>query len=297
MLLVPSAGWDNISENLMQLFTNAFIQQCRFNPQHNAASEQMLFEGLPHYLQEYNADQSAQAADESQSSLKIKLQHNDNVHEISLPRSSVYSRLNAFYQKILQQLASLDDTGGSPLFVSDRLGQLPQVLDVLGQHQGCLREVQMLSEDAVAHSCLRYSDALVSGADAVRFVSQLESKREEPQPISHRDAQSPQATHILYGHCAVPLRAGVLIRQLGTGAEQGVRVRIVTDAPDKLPSNAIALAQISVNNGQYTVHQNEALTLNGVKIAASEVLALGDDLQFPSLSESLKLIAVQEQDA
>ncbi len=292
VLLVPSVGWDNISENLMQLFTTAFIQQCRFNPQHNAASEQMLFEGLPSYLQEHSLDQNGQLTEEAKSSLKIKLQHMDNVHEISLPRSSVYSRLNGFYQKILQQLTSLDATGVSPLFVSDRLGQLPQVLEVLAEHQGSRREVKLLPEDAVARSCLRYSDVLASSADAVRFVSQLESMHKVPESQSPAVGKRLCATHLLHGDIAVPLRPGVLVRQMGPEE----RVRIVDDAHSQLADNVVALAQISFENGQFATHQSGALQVNGKTAASAQALALGDDLQFSTLSESLKLIAVQEQD-
>ena len=47
VVVVPGTGWVNLTDSLIQLATNAFIQQCRFNPQHNAESEQMLLDGIP----------------------------------------------------------------------------------------------------------------------------------------------------------------------------------------------------------------------------------------------------------
>ncbi|MEE3237819.1 MAG: hypothetical protein VX220_02880, partial [Pseudomonadota bacterium] len=40
VIQVPGVGTQNFMDSMMQLATRLFIQQCRFNPQHNAASEQ-----------------------------------------------------------------------------------------------------------------------------------------------------------------------------------------------------------------------------------------------------------------
>lgn len=297
VLLVPSVGWSNISENLMQLFTTAFIQQCRFNPQHNAASEQMLFDGLPGYLQEDRAENNAEETDESKRSLKIKLRHNDNQHEIDLPRSTVYTRLNVFYQKIQQQLKSLDAAGTSPLFISDRLGQLPQVLEMLTENQGQGREVTLLPADAVGSACLRYSDVLASSAQAVRFASQLESKRQEPSSMHHAMSERAHATHLLHAYNALPLREGLLVSQANTTAGDEKQLRILNIDQAQLAADATFLAQIKTENGKFTMQRNNALQINGVAVETPNVLNLGDSLQFASLNQTVELIAVQEHDA
>ena len=294
VLLVPSVGWENISENLMQLFTSAFIQQCRFNPQHNASSEQMLFDSLPEYLQEEQTEQVSDEIEESKRSLKIKLRHNDTLHEINLPRSHLYSRLNGFYQKILQQIESLDSDGRSPLFISDRLGQLPQVVEVLAQSQGQRREVTLLPADAVAMACLRYSDVVASNAEGVRFVSQLASKHTAsvtPMPPKQRL----RATHLLCANTALPLREGILISQEDANGELGFSIIKGKSLP--MPSAATKLATIELQEGEYVVQASDPLKINGIAVAGSAQMNLGDNLQFANLSQTLQLIAVQEHDA
>ena len=137
--LVPGAGWVNLSDSLLQLFTSAFIQQCRFNPQHNAESEQKLLDGLPAWLLEdgeLEAGNPGSAEEEARPSLLIRLEHNNTVHQARLPRSALQSRLLPSYQKVLQQILALDPLGSSTLLVSERLQALPGFVDYLRAHVG-----------------------------------------------------------------------------------------------------------------------------------------------------------------
>lgn len=292
VLLVPSTGWINISDNLMQLFTTAFIQQCRFNPEHNAASEQMLLDALPGYLREDFGDKEHA---ESQRSLQISLRHNDNVHEVSLPRSSVHGRLDAFYSKIQQQLVSLDGAEESPLFISDRLGQLPQVLEVFSRNAGQRREVRVLPEDAVTMACFRHRTALTGAVEAVRFVSELESKQQAPATPQAKGTRV-QATHLLFGHIALPLRDGLLVCKMDSPGAGEPSLEILGGANAELPEGAVFIAQLRHDNGLYSVTDGNALQINGQGIREPHTLTLGDSVQFSSLSQSIELIAVQEYD-
>ncbi|MGJ8688598.1 MAG: hypothetical protein ACSHXZ_03680 [Gammaproteobacteria bacterium] len=289
VLLVPSAGWVNISDNLMQLFTTAFIQQCRFNPEHNAASEQMLLDALPGYLREGIDDKEH---GESQRSLQISLRHNDNVHEVSLPRSSVHGRLDAFYAKIQQQLSSLDGAEQSPLFISDRLGQLPQVREVFARNGEQRREVKVLPDDAVTTACFRHREALISATEAVRFVSELESKQQAITPLA--TGVRVQATHLLFGHIALPLREGLLVCRMDTRGAGEPSLEILEGANAELPEGAALIAQLLYQSGLYFVTDANAVQINGQDIREPHTLSLGDSVQFSSLSQSIELIAVQE---
>src|SRR5690606_8835350 len=59
--VVPAAGRVQMMDSVLQLMTSAFVQQCRFNPQHNARSEQFLFDCLPEWLDDEMPRQGAAA--------------------------------------------------------------------------------------------------------------------------------------------------------------------------------------------------------------------------------------------
>ena len=62
VIQIPGVGAQNFADQIMQLATNQFIQQCRFNPQHNAESEQLLYNELPQVLQQSREQASSVAA-------------------------------------------------------------------------------------------------------------------------------------------------------------------------------------------------------------------------------------------
>tara|TARA_R100001377_G_scaffold10538_2_gene5284 strand:- start:65 stop:1465 length:1401 start_codon:yes stop_codon:yes gene_type:complete len=293
VVLVPGAGWMNISDNLMHLFTSAFIQQCRFNPQHNAASEQMLLDNLPQWLSEESidaADDDASVQD-SRSSLQVRLTQNNTVHRASLPRSALHSRLLPFFQKIAQQLAVIDPEGSAPLLVSDHMQCLPGFESVLSSSvQGVPRSTHLLGQSSVAQACFDYRDALLGAPDALHFVSKISANR-AATPASVPSAARAEAlpTHLLLGHQARRLTDGLLI--CVSKHEQGLSLL--------QPEQAQALAAVQVvgelvvDDGNFAVHSKHLL-INGSTLEGRHALRLGDRLSAAGLDVCIELIRVQD---
>lgn len=299
VLLVPGTGWMNISENLMQLFTNAFIQQCRFNPQHNAASEQMLLDNLPNWLIEEQVEDSldAESLQESRRSLQIKLKHNNIVHQASLPRSALQSRLLPFFQKIAQQLAEIDPQGSSTLLVSDRMQYLPGFEAVLANvAPGASRSVSLLGEGGVTEACLRYRDALLGAPDALHFINKISGKQVSAPPGTARHFAAQEApTHLLYKHQAHRLTDGLLIclaTEAGGGA-QSVRFsrRDLQEDFDELQ----VVGELVRADGKFVL-QSKQLLINDKSLVGPQALALGDLLSGAGIKLPIELICVQDHD-
>ena len=68
---VPGVGSQSFMNLMMQMATNLFIQQCRFNPQHNAESEQQLYNMLPHWLGADDGNLILGSRQESQSCCQV----------------------------------------------------------------------------------------------------------------------------------------------------------------------------------------------------------------------------------
>lgn len=299
VILVPGAGWMNISDNLMQLFTGAFIQQCRFNPQHNAASEQMLLDNLPKWLIEDSGagTQNDASMQESRRSLQIKLDHNNIVHEASLPRSALHNRLLPFFQKIAQQLAVIDPQGRSPLLISDRMQSLPGFEAALASASAAVpRKALLLGSDAVAQSCLRYRDAVLGTPDALHFVSNISGKLVSAPSggASHFTAQT-TPSHLLSKHQARRLTHGLLICVLKEpeGARQSLRL-IRHDEQERLAD--VQVVGELVRADKRFILQTQQLLINGKAVVGQQELALGDTISGAGLDSSIALIRVQDVD-
>jgi len=296
VILVPGAGWMNISDNLMQLFTSAFIQQCRFNPQHNAASEQMLLDNLRQWLIEENSEDSNDDASsqESRRSLEIKLSHNNTVHQASLSRSALHNRLLPFFQKIVQQLIVIDPDVSSPILVSDRMQCLPGFDAVLAS--SAPRSVLRLNEHSVAKGCLRYRDEFIGSPEALHFVSTIRGKQVSA-PISNpsRAKTHVAPTHVLYKHQARRLTDGLLFcahKKSSDGAHSLHLMR--RDLQEDFPGMQI-LGELVREDGQFIL-QSKHLLINGRAVDAQQELALGDMLSGAGINHSIELIRVQDYD-
>ena len=112
-------GNQNFMDLMMQLATGLFIQQCRFNPQHNAESEQQLYNELPNWLKQ---------DDGNQNSLLLDLKTSTAVYTAKMPRESLINHLSGYYQKIHRQLATLATEKNTDLLVSSAMAALPGLL-------------------------------------------------------------------------------------------------------------------------------------------------------------------------
>ena len=147
---LPSSGSQNVIDALMQLSTELFIDQCRFNPQHDAPTEQLLYNALPAWL----------AADASSGSLMLELSADGAVHNAKLPYESLVSSLAPIRQRLLAQLnAMLSRAPHAQIVLCSTLSELPGLMPQLAQ----LAPVTTLNAEQHLANSLTHSDQILSG--------------------------------------------------------------------------------------------------------------------------------------
>lgn len=295
---VPATGWVSVADSLMQFITTAFIQQCRFNPQHNAESEQILLDGLPGWLRS-DATRSATASaalndtvdDDTQRSLLISILHNGSLHQARVPRSSLHARLQPFYQKIRQQLIALAPDGGSRLLVSDRLQLLPGFSDAfVAESAG----VSTLAEDAVGNACLRYQKDIRSAPDAMQFVTRLRPHGISAAKTVVTDIVEPD--HVLCRHIARKLVDRMLIRRCGPQSATPSALAIGNAGEQPHEGGAEVLGEFARQAGHYYLRSTgNGLEINGVAVHDLKRLELGDRIGLTGGSDYIELIRVQDR--
>ncbi len=289
--LVPGTGWVNLSDSLLQLITQAFIAQCRFNPQHNAESEQKLLDALPLWLLEEGEPapgQSAQDEDQARPTLQIRLEHNGTVHQARLPRSSLQQRLQPFYQKIVQQIVALDPQGESTLLLSERVQSLPGLADYLHAHVGGMRGPASHDELTIARICREYGGVLISPADTVAHVTRLRLGASATRAAPA--VQTPLPTHLLLAHQARRLRDGLQLLLDDSG-----EVQLQMPRPGQEPA-ARPLGTIVREDGHFALHAAHGLLINGQHVHGAHRLTLGDRLETADGRHHLAVIRVREHD-
>lgn len=256
VIQVPGVGSQNFMDLMMQLATDLFIQQCRFNPQHDAESEQQLYNALPKWLGQDDGDQN---------SLLLELTANTTVHTAKMPRESLINNLARHYKSIGQQVAELAASGNSKLLLSPEFADLPG----FRSHLSASIPIKLLEADAINRAVLGNREVIQRNADQIELITTLPSNRVAAK-LNGKDSSQAMpktlATHVLIGSTAIPL------------------------GKERLPDH---LGRIEKHEDSFYLNSGEnEFLLNEHKVVGKHEINLGDLIQSPEGSETIKLIQV-----
>ena len=148
-LALASTGSQNVLDALMQLSTDLFIDQCRFNPQHDAVTEQGLYNALPEWLR----------ADVQDGNLALSLAADGAVHNATLPYESLVAALAPTRQRVHEQILGLNKKRpAARIVLCPLLGRLPGLREELTQFAPC----DLADSSATLHAGLRYAPQLLA---------------------------------------------------------------------------------------------------------------------------------------
>jgi len=276
---VPGVGSQNFMDQMMLLATNAFIQQCRFNPQHNAESEQQLYNALPLWWQQHNLSESSQV---------LELQVGDAVYTAKIPRESLAASLNGHYAKLNQQIQPLVAAGNSRLLISAGLATLPGLKTALNSQH----DQQVMVPDAIGLACLTNHAQIRSSEQGIRLVTALALDTVAPHanmPKAHnKDQTETLPTHVLYRNRAIPLDKVKLVNaeNLNGHKSEHTLPLLVTGLSEDSGRLVVADETVYYDGGA------NAYFLNHESVKGRQKLHLGDCIQFSKDGDVLTLIHV-----
>ena len=281
---IPEAGLQSFINLVMQFATSLFVQQCRFNPQHNAESEQQLYNALPEWLGQFG---------ENRSSLLMEIKTANAVHQAKVPWETLIQKLSDFYARIRQQIDSVSQQPETQIVISSALANLPNFTASLPASG----DLQIALPESLSKTCIELEQYINSDDDGFQFVTRLplvgEVDAEQiSKTVNDQTSDSADPTHVLYGSYALPL-GKVTIRNDGEKDHDGnVNGKNIQLAIDGLPDY---LGQIEKEGSQVNIVCGEAgAILNGEKITGKQQLELGDLLQFADSNEAIRLIRVRD---
>ena len=277
---VPGVGSQNVTDQLMQLATNAFIQQCRFNPQHNAETEQQLYNALPHWWRQSRSGDTG---------LVLELRVGSNVHTAKIPREVLVSSLSGHYQKINQQMAGMGNGNEVAVVLSAGLAALPGLQNVLGND----RSLQAIGADSISTICLSHQAQLRSSEQGIRLVTAMplggSSAAQSASKSTGEKADTAQTpTHVLYQHRAIELSKVQITNNAalnGNAPAHTIQLQL-----DDLPA-ALGKVQLSGTEVLFDSASQDFL-LNNKRVSGKHKLRVGDQIRFTEDSDALTFIHV-----
>ena len=184
---IDQSGLTRIYEACVDLIADAFLEQSRFDPLHEADTEQLLYSHLPKWLEE------ATKAHE----IQISVEYRGNRFNAKVPTREFDRVTEMVLAPISEHLK-----GNSQLLVSAGLAQLPGCMTYLAP-------AQALKRDACYQGVAEHRLELAAGKAGVSFVTSLpcapKPSLEAVTVVASETAASRIATHVLAGNHALAL--------------------------------------------------------------------------------------------
>jgi hypothetical protein len=286
-------GLDEVIDGQMRGAAEAFVRLARFDPLHDAPTEQALFDRLPGWLRSLERDGGVRAS----------LPAAGGEATIELRQSEAEAWTARFAEELSQQVSVLKRAGEpATILVSAHAARLPGLTGRLAAVRGV--EVVLLPAQAAAAGALRERDAIRSPAGALRLVTRLPRPRApdgtigggavivppraRPAPAT---GTAPRPTHVLLGFTARAITGEPLV--LGTAPPatgRWVRVEGETAGVSR------AHCRLFESAGEVVVEDLSTwgTYVNGERVVGRAVLAAGDRIRMGSPGVELSLVAAQE---
>jgi hypothetical protein len=208
---VPNLGLASLREAWINVIADTFVRETRFDPLHDASTEQTLFDRLDEWI-----DALAGRAE-----IDLELQTSSQFHRVSMSRQRLVDKAAPRFALLADAVAEALPVEGSVL-VSAALGRLPGLLEAFADRLGDRTEV--LAEDAVVRGAMAHESGIRHDGEALRFVTRLpRTSTARPEPVADAppppsptraappehaaatDADPDRPTHVLLDHRAWPL--------------------------------------------------------------------------------------------
>lgn len=275
-----------LQQTWMQCIAESFVRKTRFDPLHDAPTEQRLLDQLPGWL----------AALEHEERIPLAMQFAERPLEIEIEREHMIAAVDAHYTELLRLVQGARVAGLSiELRVSHRVAAMPGLLDRLRSLRDC--ELRVLPEGAAALGALQHESSVSRPAQSLALVYHLPVPRAaigDVQPEAVNATPAPlRPTHVLFQGRAWRLTEQPLV--IGWSVPGSARALVL---PSALPGVSRAHCTLVSRNGAVTIedHSTYGTFVNEERVAGRTALTVGDRLRLGSPGVALELIQLVNDD-
>jgi len=274
--VTPRVGLKPLYAAWGQLIAGAMVRRTRFDPLHQAASEQQLLDRLPHWLQALGPAES----------VDVQVEAPAGVFGVTLPREQFVFAAESWYSQLLDLVAAVR-RAGVPVTIA--LSARAALLPGLAARCAALAEVERveLPADAALRAALAQADA-IRGPEPAALVTALPRAVPVQRATAQRAPRGERPTHLLFAGRAhaittEPLRVGL--------AAAGVHSLVLPGPAAGVSRQHCELLRVGDDVVVRDLSRYGTF-VNGERVVDSARLAAGDRLRLGRPGVSLELVAV-----
>jgi hypothetical protein len=275
-----------LQQTWMHFIAEHFVRKTRFDPLHEAASEQRLLDELPTWLE-------ALAREET---VVVSINFGERMLEVELERAQFIAAAEVHYAELQRLVQSARVAGlAIELRVSHRIAALPGLLERFGALRDC--QVQVLPRGAAALGALQYESAIRRPPEELALVYQLPTASAAASGESTVAIESTPAalrpTHVLFQGRAWAISEQPLV--IGWSVENAKRALVL---PTASPGISRAHCTLVRRNGAVMIedHSTYGSYVNDERVAGHSTLTVGDRLRLGAPGVTFELIQLVKDD-
>jgi hypothetical protein len=282
--LLPGVGQLAFRQAMATAIATTFVRDTRFDPLHQAATEQQLHDALPGWLQALDGNEESDAG----------LEFGGTSHRILLTRAQVTAAVEPLVGEVLR-LVQLARPAGALLHLcfTPRIAAIPGLVARLSGLRDCV--MVELADGAAATGALLAAGAVMRPADAIALVHRLPLATATATIIGDAALATAEVpvdavpTHVLFNGRAWPITAVPLTLGWSVGA-----VPRALTLPAGIAGVSRSHCTLEYSKGQAVVldHSTYGTFVNDERVGGRVVLQAGDVLRLGAPGVSLQLIRV-----
>jgi hypothetical protein len=282
--IVLRHGVLDLHQTIRQFIAETFIRKTRFDPLHDASTEQRLVGQVPTLL--------AQLREQEQT--VVGMQFGDRPLEVEIERAQVIAALEPHYVELVRLVQGARVAGMQiQLRLAPRIAAYPGLVERFGTLRDC--EVKLLPHGAAALGTLQHA-ATVSRPDSLALVYHLPIARAAGGESTAQAEETPtplRPTHLLFQGRAWRISDQPLV--IGWSIDAQRRALVL---PSSSPGLSRTHCTVVRRNGAVMIedHSTYGSYVNEERVAGRTALTVGDRLRLGSPGVTLELIQLVNDD-
>jgi hypothetical protein len=252
---VVETGLATFWDRWASLIAEQFIQSSRFDPMHEAASEQKLFDQIPAFMAN-NAESKI---------LTFELDLGNVKHSTTLSKDQLLGATASAYPAIVQNIRQLAPVGEPlSLFVSNRFSYFPDLAASLALIPNL--DISYLDQDHMIQAGHQLWDKLGTASENVSHITTLAVTSTRPSAGTH----AARASHLLVGKNAYSIRKSRMLvsarnGELQEGSDAAVAIISLeaNEAQLRILSSGVKLNGAAIDSGVHALSPGDVLDIQG----------------------------------
>jgi hypothetical protein len=270
MVQIPGTGLLALHDAWANMAADEFIKQSRFDPQHNAETEQYVHNQLFYWIEQARKNNE----------IMMEINNKGSVYQARVNTGHFEQKTRNIFGRVKEELETLAG--------SDYLLHLPEDHAELPGLALYLNNLSPVKDSLLMENCMLHIDHIKGEPGSLSFITSLAGARQSSAPTESEQTNN-APSHVLINNKAHTLPAQLQFgpvngsSTVGSGAIQVLASGGSGDLRISVSAEGVLLDIQGVGNVQ----------LNGIKAEPREVLKLGDTIRLPGSDTLLQLIQVE----